>query len=90
MHGRKRSITPGGISPLQESSSPSHVRRSSLSPVRRGSLRSVRSPMQSPGERTRYFSLLSAFSPQELVLFPAYSWNDFSRYFSCVDIVVIN
>ncbi|KAL8548892.1 hypothetical protein ACS0TY_007960 [Phlomoides rotata] len=73
MHVRKRSISPSGISPLHESSSPSHVHHSSLSPVRRGSLRSVRSPIQSPAERTRHGKYSSArrASPNERAEPPA-------------------
>ncbi|KAL8055932.1 hypothetical protein ABFX02_04G087600 [Erythranthe guttata] len=55
LHGRKKSKTPVlQRSPSHGSSSPSHIHRSSLSPVRRGS-KSVRSPVQSSGERVRRY-----------------------------------
>ncbi|KAL7113907.1 hypothetical protein ACP275_04G088200 [Erythranthe tilingii] len=54
-HGRKKSKTPVlQRSPSHGSSSPSHIHRSSLSPVRRGS-KSVRSPVQSSGGRVRRY-----------------------------------
>ncbi|XP_042000096.1 serine/arginine repetitive matrix protein 1-like isoform X2 [Salvia splendens] len=55
IHGRKRSCSPGiQRSPApQESSSPSNIRRISLSPVRRGSTKHTRSPIHSPGEKAR-------------------------------------
>ncbi|PIN05290.1 Splicing coactivator SRm160/300, subunit SRm160 (contains PWI domain) [Handroanthus impetiginosus] len=54
LHGRKRSFTPvRRRSVSQDSSSPSDIHRNSLSPFRRGSPKSGRSPIQSPGEGFR-------------------------------------
>ncbi|KAI3450345.1 hypothetical protein Pfo_007010 [Paulownia fortunei] len=75
MHSRRRSFTPvRQKSPPQELSSPSHIRRSSLSPGRRGSLKSARSPIQSPGERARRhekYSPARSASPNERDELPA-------------------
>lgn len=54
MRDRKRSSTPvRQISTRDESSSPLDARHASLSPIQRGSMRSRRSPIQSPRGRTR-------------------------------------